>query len=84
MQSDPPPVQHHNLGKLKHKYKGTDEEWANILSYFLLQRQPDQGHDAILDGVRIVYTIKKASLELSIRQDVQSIKVRTIKHGESV
>lgn len=67
------PVKQRNLGKLKHKFKGSDDEWANVLSHFLLQEQPDKA--GILDRVRMVYTIKGDNLELSIRQDVQGIKV---------
>jgi hypothetical protein len=59
---------------LKLKFKGTDDEWAAVLSHFLLQ-QPAQDNDNMLHGVRLVYTLKD-SLELSLRQDVQGIKVR--------
>jgi hypothetical protein len=60
---------------LKRKFKGTDDEWATVLSHFLLQQPPEEGHAGILDGVRMVYTLKKKNLELSFRQDVQGIKV---------
>jgi hypothetical protein len=60
---------------LKHKFKGSDDEWATVLSHFLLQQQPEKGHAGILDGVRMVYALKKGKLELSFRQDVQGIKV---------
>ncbi|KAL6702890.1 hypothetical protein ACN47E_000852 [Coniothyrium glycines] len=68
-------LEHRNLGKLKHKYKGSDEEWATILAHFLLEQQPEHGLNGILDGVGIVYTLRKKNLELSIRKDVQGIKV---------
>jgi hypothetical protein len=60
---------------LKRKFKGTDDEWATVLSHFLLQQPPEEGYAGILDGVRMVYTLKKKNLELSFRQDVQGIKV---------
>jgi hypothetical protein len=59
---------------LKHKFKGTDDEWAAVLSHFLLQ-QPAKDHASTLHGVRLVYTLKD-NLTLSFRQDVQGIKVR--------
>ncbi|OAL01651.1 hypothetical protein IQ06DRAFT_292499 [Phaeosphaeriaceae sp. SRC1lsM3a] len=66
-------IQERNLAKLKHKFKGTDDEWAAVLSHFLLQ-QPAKDQPSILHGVRLVYTLKD-SLTLSLRQDVQGIKV---------
>ncbi|KAF1844957.1 uncharacterized protein K460DRAFT_336754 [Cucurbitaria berberidis CBS 394.84] len=68
-------IKQRNLGRLRHKFKGSDDEWATILSHFFLQKQPENGQTGILDGVRIVYAIKNDNLELSIRQDVQGIKV---------
>jgi hypothetical protein len=59
---------------LKHKFKGDDDEWAALLSHFLLQ-QPPKSRGSTLNGVRLVYTLKD-NLELSFRQDVQGIKVR--------
>jgi hypothetical protein len=59
---------------LKHKFKGSDDEWAAVLSHLLLQ-QPVQDK-GILRGVRLVYTLKD-DLELSFRRDVQGIKVRS-------
>jgi hypothetical protein len=62
---------------LKHKFKGSDDEWASILSHFLLQHPaPDAStsNSNSLDGVRLVYTLKD-DLTLSFRQDVQGIKV---------
>ncbi|CAI9631345.1 unnamed protein product [Alternaria burnsii] len=68
-------IKHRNLGALKHKFKGSDHEWATIVSHFLLQQQPELGEAALLDGIRMVYTLKNKSLELSFRKDVQNIKV---------
>jgi hypothetical protein len=60
---------------LKHKFKGSDDEWAAVLSHFLLQQPPEERHAGILDGIRMVYTLKSNNLELSFRHDVQGIKV---------
>ncbi|KAF1945292.1 hypothetical protein EJ02DRAFT_369615 [Clathrospora elynae] len=68
-------ITHRNLAKLKHKFKGSDDEWVTVLSHFLLQKQPESGQAGILHGVRMVYTLKKDNLELTFRQDVQGIKV---------
>ncbi|KAF2128906.1 hypothetical protein P153DRAFT_367217 [Dothidotthia symphoricarpi CBS 119687] len=67
-------LQHDNLAKLKHKFKGSSDEWISILSHFLLQKELEP-NSAILVGVRMVYTARNGNLELSIRQDVQAIKV---------
>lgn len=69
-------VKQSQLPKLKHKFKGTNAEWETVLAHFLLQKQlqPDQAN--ILDGVRMVYTLKKDHLEVSFRQDVHGINVR--------
>lgn len=48
------------------------------MSHFLLQQQPEIGQTDILDGVRMVYTLKNKNLELSFRQDVGNIKVGSI------
>ena len=74
-------VKHSQLQELKHKFKGTNAEWDAVLAYFLLQRQlgPDQAN--LLEGVRMVYVLKKDYLEVTIRQDVQGIKVRQRKLG---
>ncbi|KAH7411747.1 hypothetical protein DE146DRAFT_253819 [Phaeosphaeria sp. MPI-PUGE-AT-0046c] len=66
-------IQERNLAKLKHKFKGSDDEWAAVLSHFLLQ-QPAKDQASTLHGVRLVYTLKDR-LTLSFRQDVQGIKV---------
>ncbi|KAF2033555.1 hypothetical protein EK21DRAFT_58594 [Setomelanomma holmii] len=68
-------IKQRNLAKLKHKFKGSDEEWASILSHFILQKPVlDATKSDLLDGVRLVYTLKD-DLTLSFRQDVQGIKV---------
>jgi hypothetical protein len=59
---------------LKHKFKGSDDEWAAVLSHFLLLQPASDKDSNILNGVRLVYTLKE-QLELSFRQDVQGIKV---------
>ncbi|KAF3045379.1 hypothetical protein E8E11_003638 [Didymella keratinophila] len=68
-------IKQSQLPKLKHKFKGTNAEWEAVLAHFLLQKQlgPDQVN--LLEGVRMVYTLKKDGLEVSVRQDVQGIKV---------
>ncbi|CAO2648191.1 Nn.00g074580.m01.CDS01 [Neocucurbitaria sp. VM-36] len=68
-------IKQRNLGKLKHKFKGSDGEWATVLARFLLQKQPESDQEGLLEGVRMVYAIKNDNLELSVRQDVQGIKV---------
>lgn len=61
---------------MKQKFKGTNAEWEAVLAHFLFQKQlgPDQVN--LLDGVRMAYTLREDSLEVSIRQDIQGIKVR--------
>jgi hypothetical protein len=69
---------HRQLDRLQHKFKGTSAEWESILSHFLLPHQFDHDHErnrALLQGVRMVYVLNNAALKLSIRQDVQGIKV---------
>lgn len=79
--ADEDEVKHSQLPQLKHKFKGTNAEWDAVLAYFLLQKQlgPDQA--SLLEGVRMVYVLKKDYLEVTIRQDVQGIKVRQRKLG---
>jgi hypothetical protein len=69
-------VKQSQLPKLKHKFKGTNAEWEAVLAYFLLQKQLGPGQVNLLEGVRMVYTLKKDDLEVSVRQDVQGIKAR--------
>ena len=71
-----PLVQHHHVAALKHKFKGSNDEWVAVLSHFLLQQQPDIGQSDLLQRVRMVYTLKNKQLAISFRQDVQNIKVR--------
>jgi len=71
-----PLVQHRHVAALRHKFKGSDDEWAAVLSHFLLQQQPDLGQSGLLQCVRMVYTLKNKQLAISFRQDVQNIKVR--------
>jgi hypothetical protein len=66
-------VTQRNLPKLKHKFKGSDDDWAAVLSHFLLQ-QPVDGKGGLILGVRLVYTLKD-DLCLTFRRDVQGIKV---------
>lgn len=67
-------VKQSQLPKLKHKFKGSDAEWDAVLARFLLQKQPSPDQAKSLEGVRMVYALKKGSLEISIRQDIQGIK----------
>jgi hypothetical protein len=60
---------------LKHKFKGSNDEWATVLSYFLLQQQPAKEHVGLLEGVRLVYALKKDDLEIYVRQDVEGFQV---------
>jgi hypothetical protein len=69
-------VKQSQLPKFKHKFKGTNAEWEAILAHFLLQKPLALDQANLLDGVGIVYALNKDNLELSIRQDVQGIKVR--------
>ena len=57
------------------KFKGTDDEWAAILSHFLLMKPPEKEEAHLLHGVSMVYALSKGALEISFRQDVQTIKV---------
>ena len=66
-------VSHRNIPKLKRKFKGTADEWEQILSHFLLQTQP-AGDDRLLQNVRMVYALKPDSIEMTIQQDVKGIK----------
>lgn len=68
-------LEHRNLGKWKHKFNGSDSEWATLLSCLLLQTPPQEAHVSLLHGVCLLYTLKPHQLELSIRRDVGDIKV---------
>ncbi len=67
-------VKQRDLPKLIQKFKGSDAEWEAVLARFLLQKQPSPDQAKLLEGVRMVYTLKKDNLEISIRQDIQGIK----------
>lgn len=45
------------------------------MSHFLLHKELESGQADLLEGVRMVYTLNKHNLEISFRQDVQTIKV---------
>ncbi|KAF2878362.1 hypothetical protein BDV95DRAFT_19977 [Massariosphaeria phaeospora] len=68
-------IKQRDIGPLKHKFKGSDEEWEATLSYFLLQRQPEGHPPSILDGVWMVCAVKGSDLRVSFQRDVQGIKV---------
>lgn len=70
-------MQHRHVGKLKHKFKGTDKEWETLLCHFLLQKHPEGAEASILENVRMIYTVKNEELLVSFRQDVRGIKVCT-------
>ncbi|KAF2003099.1 hypothetical protein P154DRAFT_110605 [Amniculicola lignicola CBS 123094] len=69
-------IKQRQIAKIKGKsYKGSDGEWHAILSHFLLRKQPEGDEARILDNLRMVYSLKDNDLELTIRRDVQGIKV---------
>ncbi|KAH7112171.1 hypothetical protein B0J11DRAFT_416854, partial [Dendryphion nanum] len=70
-------IKHRNIADLKkNTFKGSDDEWETVLSYFLLQRQPETaGQAKILQDIRMVYSINGNELDISIRRDVQGIKI---------
>lgn len=74
--ADKDAVKQSQLPKLKHKFKGTNAEWEAVMAHFLLQRPLGPGQANLLEGVRMVYVLKKDHLEVTVRQDVQGIKVR--------
>ncbi|KAL1602430.1 hypothetical protein SLS60_005846 [Paraconiothyrium brasiliense] len=67
-------ITHRNISKLKHKFKGTAEEWEEVLSHFLLQKQPEGDAAKLLESVRMVYALKGENIEITIQQDVKGIK----------
>ncbi|KAF2826523.1 hypothetical protein CC86DRAFT_370489 [Ophiobolus disseminans] len=67
-------VQQCNLTKLTHNFKGSDEDWATVVSHLLLRQPGTSTTAAILNGVHLVYALKD-DLRLSFRRDVQGIKV---------
>lgn len=60
-----------DVPKLKQKFRGSNEDWAAVVSHFLLQ-QPVAAH--LSSGVHLVYTLTD-DLELAFRQDVQGIRI---------
>ncbi|EOA88435.1 uncharacterized protein SETTUDRAFT_71919, partial [Exserohilum turcica Et28A] len=68
-------IRHRNIAALRHKFKGSDDEWAAILSHFLLQQPPEGAQAALLRGVRMLYTLKNGRLGLLFRQDIHAIKM---------
>ncbi|KAJ4348753.1 uncharacterized protein N0V89_010131 [Didymosphaeria variabile] len=67
-------ISHRNISKLKHKFKGTAEEWEQVLSHFLLEKQPEGDAAKLLENVRMVYALKGENIEITIQQDVKGIK----------
>ncbi|KAL5390351.1 hypothetical protein DPSP01_001921 [Paraphaeosphaeria sporulosa] len=68
-------ISHRNISKLKHKFKGTADEWEQVLSHFLLQKQPAGDNAKLLENVRMVYALKGDNIEITIQQDVTGIKM---------
>lgn len=64
---------------MKTKFKGDDDEWAQILSHFLLQKLPEDVK--LLEGVRVVYTLSNDALKIAILQDIRGIKASLGEHG---
>lgn len=59
---------------MKHKFKGSAEDWEEVLSHFLLQKQPEPHSANLLDNVRMVYALKGDNIEITFQQDVKGIK----------
>ena len=76
-------VSHHNISKLKHKFKGPADDWETILSHFLLQKQPGADDAKLLDNVRMVYALKDDSIDIIVQQDVKGIKASRAGLGNS-
>ncbi|KAF1965878.1 hypothetical protein BU23DRAFT_560735 [Bimuria novae-zelandiae CBS 107.79] len=68
-------ISHRNISKLKHKFKGSAEDWEAVLSHFLLQKVPEGDSARLLEHVRMVYALKSEGIEITIQQDVKGIKV---------
>ncbi|KAJ8105309.1 hypothetical protein OPT61_g10256 [Boeremia exigua] len=58
-------IKQSQLPQLKRKFKGSDADWEAVLAHFLLQKQPDPDQAKLLEGVRIVYALKKHHLEVT-------------------
>lgn len=67
-------VSHRNISQLKRKFKGTADEWEEVLSHFLLQKQPEGTKAQLLEHVRMVYALKGDDIEITIQQNVKGIK----------
>lgn len=68
-------VSHGTISALRHKFKGSAEDWEAILSHFLLQKQPEGDAAKVLENVRVVYALKGDNIEIIIQQDIKGIKV---------
>lgn len=79
-------VKHSRLGTLRAKnYRGSDEEWTQIVSYVLGRAAPQGGDSVSLSGVTMTATISGAADEdkeitLSIRKRIESITVSSVAH----
>ena len=71
------PVKQRDIKKWQTKFKGSDTEWEAILSHFLLQTQLEGEDAALLNGVRMVSSIKHDQIQITFQQHVQGIKVNT-------
>jgi hypothetical protein len=69
------PVKQRDIGNWKRR--GSNEEWETIISHFLLQSQPEGEKAGLLDGVRMEYSPKSDDIQITVRRDVQGIKVST-------
>ncbi|KAF2742965.1 hypothetical protein M011DRAFT_452312 [Sporormia fimetaria CBS 119925] len=66
-------IKERNIGTLKNK--ASDKEWPIILAHILLQKQPRPEDAGVLDGVRVEYSLKGDDARITVRRDVQGIKV---------
>ncbi|KAF2640746.1 hypothetical protein P280DRAFT_469451 [Massarina eburnea CBS 473.64] len=67
-------IKHGDIGSLKKKFKGSDDDWEAVLSHFLLHQLPG-GHAKAVENVHLAYTLRNNTIELSIQQHVKGIKV---------
>lgn len=68
------PVSHRTVADLRHKFKGSLDDWEALLSHFLLQKQLQSDGAKLLENVRMVYALKNDSIEIIIQQDIKGIK----------
>ena len=68
------PVSHRTIADLRHKFKGSLDDWETLLSHFLLQKQPEADGAKLLESVRIVYALKNDNIDIIIQQDIKGIK----------